>query len=121
MKIIKKQPRQSLSQSFASAFRGFSHVLSERNFVIQLVTGVIVLGALFVLHIPSFQKLFGILAVALVLFAETTNSACERMLDLYTLEHNEEVGRIKEMLAASVLIVCLAAIAIGVIIFNSTQ
>ncbi|MBI5220215.1 MAG: diacylglycerol kinase family protein [Candidatus Liptonbacteria bacterium] len=109
---------QSLGQSFQSALRGLRYVLRERNFVLQICAAVIAVGLSFALDLPRVDKIIILILCAFVLSAEVMNSACERILNLVTREHNPEVARVKETLAGAVLIYSLAAFIIGFWIFS---
>ncbi len=111
--------KQSLIHSFWSAFKGLKHQLRERNFVIQILIGVLAIALSLALSLPRNDKIVVLLLVAFVLAAEAMNSACERMLNFVTKEPSPEVARIKEMLAAAVLIYSITAAVIGIWIFGN--
>jgi diacylglycerol kinase len=111
--------KQSLMQSFWNAFRGIKHELRERNFVIQIMIGIAVIALSLGLDVPEGDKMILLILIAFVLVAEIINSACERMLNLITRDHNAEVARIKDMLAGAVLIYSATAFVIGVWIFGN--
>lgn len=109
--------KQSLAQSFASAFRGLGHALGERNFKIQVAIGATAIIFSFVLATLPFEKFIIIVLVALVLAAEMFNSALERIFDASVPEEHPEVAQAKELLAGAVLIFAIAAVVIGTAIF----
>jgi diacylglycerol kinase len=111
--------KQNLLRSFFSAFRGIKHELRGRNFVILVTAGIMALSLSLALKLPRNDKIIIMILVAFVLASEAINSACERMLDLYTKEHNIEVARIKEILAGAVLIYSVTAFIIGIWIFGN--
>lgn len=113
------RPKQTLVASFRSAFRGIGHQLKERNFIIQITIGVVVCILSFILALTVVELMVIALLFAFVLSTEAVNSACERMLDFITTEQHPEVGRIKEVLAASVLINSIIAALIGILIFGN--
>ncbi len=110
---------RSLTRSFFSAFKGIKHALRERNFVIQITIGIVVISLSLALGLSRDEKIIILILTAFVLAAEAMNSACERMLNLVTREHSAEVARIKETLAGAVLIYSLAALVIGLWIFGN--
>ncbi len=112
-----KPSRQSLFESIKSAFLGLHHVYKERNFTIQFIVGVVVITAALFLPLDGIERALVILAVMLVLAAETINTAIEHLLDHVTPKHNSDVARIKELMAAAVLLMVMASLAIGVPIF----
>ncbi len=109
----------NLVRSFFSAFKGIKHALRERNFVIQIMIGIVVVSLSLALGLSQSDKIIIFILIAFVLAAEAMNSACERLLNLVTREHNAEVARIKEMLAGAVLIYSVAALIIGFWIFGN--
>lgn len=110
---------QNLLNSFFSAFRGIKHALRERNFVIQIMLGVVAMSLALALELTRDEKIIIIMLIAFVLATEALNSACERILNLVTKEHNAEVARIKEILSSAVLIYSVAALIIGIWIFGN--
>jgi diacylglycerol kinase (ATP) len=110
---------QSLARSFGSAFRGIKHVLHERNFVIQATAGILAFVFAEVLNLGRSDKIVIVILVGFVLASEAMNSACERMLDFITKEHNDTVACIKEILAGAVLVYSFSAVIVGIWIFSS--
>ena len=108
--------RQNLAHSFKSAIKGIRHQLGERNFLIQTLIGAIAIIATLSLNLSEGDKIIVLILVAFVLSAEAMNSACERMLDIFTEEHHLEVGKIKDILAGSVLIYSAVALTVGLLI-----
>lgn len=63
-------------------------------------------------------KIFALLAVsALVFVSELFNTAIERLIDDTYKQYKEEYKRIKDLSAAAVLVICIAAVISGVFIF----
>lgn len=91
----------------------------EHSFRAQVLIGLItVLGAV-LLRIPSIWLALVGLAVALVLAAELFNSALEALVDHLHPEIHPEIRVVKDMAAAGVLIVCLGALAVGLLFVAS--
>ena len=110
----------SVVASFGHAVRGVAHVLRhERNARIHLVAmvAVLVLAVFTDVTAEGFAAL--LFAIALVFFAEIVNSSIEKTLDLLHPQHDERVGRIKDMAAGGVLVAAIAAVAIAVAVFAS--
>jgi len=104
--------------SFKYAFKGLRAVLSsERNARIHLAFATLAVALGLYFHIESGHWLLVILAISLVFFAEITNTAIEKTLDLLATENNQIVRIVKDMTAAGVLVCAIAALAIGVAIF----
>ena len=111
--------KQNLARSFWSAFQGIKHVLRERNFIIQITAAILALAFAEALNLGRSEKIIIVVLAGFVLASESMNSACERMLDFVTKEHNAEVARIKEILAGAVLIYSFTALIIGIWIFGN--
>lgn len=107
-----------LFKSYSYAFKGlFKTFREEQNLKIQTFTSlaVLILGIYFSLSRIEWAVLT--LAVCLVLTAEITNSAVERITDVLKPRINAYVKEIKDIMAAAVLLSSIAAVIIGVVIF----
>ena len=106
-------------RSFKYAFQGFGHFLrSQHNAWIHAVAAVVVLAAGWWLDISALEWCAIVLAIALVISAELMNTAIEFLVDLVSPEYNELAGKAKDVAAAGVLIMAIAAAIIGVIVFG---
>lgn len=108
-----------LFRSFGYALKGlFKTFREEQNLRIQtgVSLSVIILGLYF--KIGSLEWVLLVLAITLVLVAEVTNSAVERITDVLKPRINTYVKEIKDIMAAAVLLSSLAAIIIGLFIFS---
>lgn len=110
--------QQSFKESFLSAFKGIKHALKERNFRIQAVIGAAAIALAFILKLAFEEKVVIIILAALVLMAETINSAFEKLLDAIIKERSQEAARVKELMAAAVFIFCVVALILGLWIFG---
>ncbi|HBG81775.1 TPA: hypothetical protein DDW69_02950 [candidate division CPR2 bacterium] len=117
-KINEKRKKQPLHRSFQSAFRGIKHGTEERNFLIHLFFGFLAISLSFVFNLDLIEKTIIVVLTALVLGVELINSAIERSLDFITTEHHPEIAKIKELMAAVVLVFVVAAFVVGVLIFS---
>jgi undecaprenol kinase len=107
-----------LFKSFSYALKGLLKTFrEEQNLKIQIFAGlvVLILGVYFSLGRIEWTVLT--LAVCLVLIAEITNSAVERVTDVLKPRINTYVKEIKDIMAAAVLLSSIAAVIVGVIIF----
>jgi diacylglycerol kinase len=105
--------------SFIYAFEGIKTLFRETpNAVIQLAAAIaaILLGLIF--HISTVEWLILILVIGGVVALEAMNSALENLSD-YTSkkEIDPTIKKAKDISAAAVLIMAIAALAVGVIIF----
>ena len=105
--------------SFKYAFWGIDTLFRETpNAVIQLVAAIAaILSGLF-FHITNAEWLILILSIGGVLTMETINSALENLSDYASKkEMHPTIRKVKDLSAAAVLIMAIAALAIGLIIF----
>jgi diacylglycerol kinase len=105
-------------KSFNYAARGLKMVLSsERNAKLHLSAALLALILSIILRIDIQQWLFIVISIALVFFAEITNTAIEKSLDLISQENNQLIRVIKDMTAAGVLVTAISAVIVASIIF----
>ena len=105
--------------SFRHAFKGLRAVVSrERNARIHLFFAFLAIVASWFFKISVFQLSLVILAIILVFFAEITNTAIERTLDIIKTERSQVVQLVKDMTAGGVLVCALGALALAICIFG---
>ena len=92
--------------------------MQERSFVIQVIIGIGALGLAIVLNISRIERIIIALLVSLVLGMEAFNTAMEIFLDRLAPYPDPDIARVKEVLAAGVLIVSAGALAVGILIFG---
>ncbi len=112
-----KHPRPLLS-SFRCAFSGLGSVIhTQRNMAIHLGIAVLALalGGLVGLDLGEWAVL--LLTIALVLAAETFNTALEAVVELASPEKRPLARRAKDLAAAAVLLTALFSVAIGGVLF----
>jgi len=109
---------QRFVKSFVYAFSGLRYVFrEEENFYIQTILGGLVVGAGIIFEITQVQWLFLILAIGLVLGSEILNTILEDVCNEIHPDHHPMIGKIKDMMAAFVLLNSIIALAIGLTIF----
>ena len=105
-------------KSFRFAFFGIQTLFrSEYNAWIHLLAAILALIFGFLLHISQEEWLFVILAISLVFAAEMINTALEVLSDYVQPEQHEAIKKVKDLAAAAVLVIALAALAGGLLIF----
>jgi len=108
-----------LLKSYSYAIKGLLKTFrEEQNLKIQTFASLIVLILGIYFSISRIEWAILTLVVCLVLTAEITNSAIERITDVLKPRINTYVKEIKDIMAAGVLLSSLAAIIIGLIIFT---
>jgi diacylglycerol kinase len=107
-----------LKKSLSDAIRGIVNVFQiEQNFRIQVLVAVFVVALMLVLRVSKAEMIVLLLLIVAVLTLELLNSALERFVDLLKPRLHLQVGAVKDIMAAMVLLVSLGALVIGLLIF----
>jgi diacylglycerol kinase len=111
-----------LRRSFGYAIRGVRVAGSGSNLRIQVVAAVVVTALALGFGMTGPRLGLVVISIGAVLSAEIMNTAIERTCDFVAEEHgldqDPRIRDIKDLAAAAVLVVALAAVAIGVIAFS---
>lgn len=114
-----KYKTQSFRNTFRNARKGMRLSLkSERNIRVHLLAGTlaIITGFCFNFSITKFCILF--MTIAIVISAEMLNAAIEFTLDsVYHNRYSKMVGMAKDIAAGAVMVVTIAAIMVGVLLY----
>lgn len=102
--------------SLTSALRGWPHAMTERNFRILLVCGLIALCLLSFFGVPAREQLPVIILIVVTLAAEIFNSAIEEVADALIQEHHPGIARSKELTAGGVLLLALTTLFVALAI-----
>ena len=107
-----------LFKSFIYACRGLGKIFrEEQNLQIQSIVAIIIIALGFIFQIKPLEWCAALISIALVILAETTNSAIERLADMLKPRIHAYVKEIKDIMAAAVMIAALLAVIVGLIIF----
>ncbi len=113
MKMIRQ-----LLKSFSHALRGVRVVFThEQNFRIQVVAAAAVVFFATWFGVKRNEWIVLLLLIAAVLGLELMNAVIERLADAFKPRIHPIIKEVKDMMAATVLIVSFIAAIIGVIIF----
>ncbi|MBI2721362.1 MAG: diacylglycerol kinase family protein [Bacteroidetes bacterium] len=112
MSYIKKR-----GLSFGFAIQGIKKALKEPNFKIEVSAAVLICMVAAYFNISKTEWCFIIACCGLVLALELINSAIERLCDLISIEIDPRIKFIKDLSAGAVLIVSVASLIMGIIIF----
>ncbi len=116
MKIVKFITE--ILKSFGYAVNGIIYSLkTQRNAKIHLFAGLVIVAIGFYFEIKQAEWLFIIIAIFLVWFAELVNTAFEYLCDVVSPEFNKSVKHAKDIAAGAVLILAIASVIIGLVIF----
>jgi diacylglycerol kinase len=105
-------------RSIQNALRGFVAALrTEPNMRIHLVAAILVVACSFAFALSLHEWLWIIWCIALVFILELVNTAIEKWMDWLHPERRAEVGFIKDVMAAAVLVAAIASLLCGGLIF----
>ena len=109
---------RSINYSFKAAIRGIIFTFqNERNFRIELYIATFVFLALFLLQATLMQAAIIVTMIFLVLMIELMNTAIERVVDILKPRKHPYARVIKDVSAATVLVLSIGASIVGAIIF----
>ncbi|MDI7248402.1 MAG: diacylglycerol kinase family protein [Bacillota bacterium] len=105
---------RSLGESFRCAVQGVRAVLSaERNMRIHFVAAAAVLAAAGALGVSAVELACLVIAIALVLICELTNTALELVCDIACPTWEMRVKTVKDIAAGTVLVSAVWAAVVG--------
>lgn len=105
-------------RSFAYAFNGIRLLVSgEPNAWIHCFAAICVVSAGLFFGLSRMEWVAVAFAIGMVLAAEAVNSAIESLADAVSPGYNESIKKAKDMAAGAVLLVAMAAAAVGLMIF----
>jgi len=104
-------------RGFKYAFRGLWWLIrEEHNSWIHLAIIIILIPLCFLLRLSLIEWTLIVICIGLVLAMELINSAIERLADKISPQRDTEIGKIKDIAAAAVLISAIATAIVGLII-----
>lgn len=117
--MTNNKSKKNLAISFSDSIKGLRIFSHERNLIIQICVGIIVLIFAFVLPLAKSEQIIIVLLIGGVIAIEMINTIIEKILDHLHPEHHENIKLIKDAMAATVLLTVMMAIVIGIWIFWS--
>lgn len=107
-----------IHRSFYNAFRGiFVMLKSERNFQIEFAALLVNVVLIYALNVERTDAAIILLTCAVVLSAEILNTGIEKICDMVQPDYDDRVRFIKDIAAGAVLILTIAAMIIGVLVY----
>ena len=97
-------------KKFKDAFNGLKIGLKHRSVVVQLILALCIFTAGVILRFTQAEWLAVIGMCALVISAEIFNTCIEMICDKICPEHDETIGKIKDLAASGVLVCALFAL-----------
>ncbi len=105
-------------KSFKYALKGmWLLITTEHSIMVQMAIGLIVIVFGWWYHISATEWILQILAIGIVLVAESLNTAIEKICDFIHPDHHKRIGFIKDISAGAVSFAAISAIIIGLIIY----
>lgn len=113
-----KWKNRNFISALKNSFNGIKYVFTtQRNLKIQLVIGVIAILAGFILKISILEWTIITAIIFMVFFSELLNTVVETIVDMITIEYNENAKIAKDIAAGAVTLVSMASVIIGLLIF----
>ncbi len=104
--------------SFTFALNGLKTTWrEEQNFRIEILIGAIVVFCILFFKFSFVETVLSIIAITIVLISEIVNTAVEDLCNKVQPEHDPIIGKIKDTMAAFVLVSSLGAGIVGVLVF----
>lgn len=104
--------------SFIYAFQGLKYAFfTQKNFRFHFFAAMLVVSFSYYLHISRTDWLIIIACIGAVMFAELINTAIEKTIDYISPEWHIQAKTVKDLAAASVLVVAIAVLVIAFILF----
>ncbi len=104
--------------SFKYAFRGIWLLVSkEHNAWIHCFIAVCVVAAGFLSGLDRLEWIAVVFAIGMVLAAEAVNTTIEYLCDFVSPEYSEAIKHTKDLAAGAVLILAIASVVIGGLVF----
>ena len=104
--------------SFGFAIAGLKTLFSEEhNAYLHLVGMVVAVGLGFYFSVSKMEWIALVMCIGLVFAMEILNSSIEAIADHVTPEYHDNIKKIKDLAAASVLVVAAMSVVVGLIIF----
>jgi len=95
---LRNQPKYSFLKNSSYALKGLKDMIrTERSFQIEIVLAILLSPILFIFDLSFENKMLMLITLFGVLIAESINSAIERVVDLFTLEHHVLAGAAKDI------------------------
>jgi diacylglycerol kinase len=105
--------------SFGFAFRGvWSALRTEIHLQLHAAATVVVIGLGLYFGLERWEWVAVSVAIGAVWSAELVNTAIETIVNLVSPEYHPLAGRAKDVAAGAVLVMAVAALAVGLLIFG---
>ena len=110
--------RRPLFNSFVHAFHGFITALrEEKNLKTHLIAGICAVALALFLSFSALEYALLITVISLVIASELLNSALERFSDIVKPRVSGYVEKVKDIMAACVLVLAINAVVVGAVLY----
>ncbi len=92
-------------------------ITTEHSIMVQFSIGILVSVLGFFMHISPFEWMIQLLAIGMVLVAESLNTGIEKLCDFTHPDYHKRIGFIKDISAGAATFAAVIAIIIGLIIY----
>lgn len=89
---------------FKYALNGLKEATKEKAIMTQIILGILAVIGGIIINLDKYEWLCFVICIAMVISFEIINSVVEQLCDLYSIEKNERIRRIKDMAAGAVLV-----------------
>jgi len=105
-------------RSLTFAIRGaWLLITTEHSIMVQVAIAVIMTVVGFIMKLSSIEWMFQVLAIGLVLVAESLNTGLEKLSDFVHPDYDDRIGFIKDISAGAATFAAFIAVIIGLIIY----
>ncbi len=105
-------------RSLTFAIRGaWLLITTEHSIMVQVGIAIIMTIVGFIMDLSSIEWMFQLLAIGLVLVAESLNTGLEKLSDFVHPDYDDRIGFIKDISAGAATFAAIIAVIIGLIIY----
>jgi len=105
-------------RSLTFAIRGaWLLITTEHSIMVQVGIAIIMTIVGFIIELSAIEWMFQLLAIGLVLVAESLNTGLEKLSDFVHPDYNDRIGFIKDISAGAATFAAIIAVIIGLIIY----
>lgn len=92
-------------------------ITSEHSIMAQFLIAIAVTVLGFFMQLTPHEWIFQVIAIAMVIVAESLNTAIEKIADFIHPEYHKQIGIIKDISAGAAFFAAIFAVIIGLIIY----
>ena len=105
-------------RSITFALRGaWLLITTEHSIMVQVSIAIIMSVVGFIMQLSAVEWMFQLMAIGLVLVAESLNTGVEKLSDFIHPDYNDRIGFIKDISAGAATFAAIIAVIIGLIIY----